>query len=185
MKLNEKQQIQTSKFLSLVLRHKPESIGIQLDAEGWTDVNILLQQMIKHKNPLKLNELVELVLSNNKQRFQLSEDHSKIRAVQGHSSSQVQREYPAITPPDLLYHGTASRFIDSILDQGLIAGDRHHVHLSADLTTAKKVGQRHGKVMILLVNTKQMHTDGQLFYQAENGVWLTEHVPVQYLTLLE
>lgn len=185
MKPNEKSQRDQSKFLSLVLRHQPETIGIHLDAEGWTDVHTLLQQMIKHRKPLKLAELVSLVESNDKKRFQLSDDHSKIRAVQGHSSQQVQREYIEITPPDTLYHGTATRFVESIHTQGLIAGDRHHVHLSADLVTATKVGQRHGKVIIFKVNTKQMHQNGFKFYQAENGVWLTEHVPVSYLKILE
>lgn len=182
MKPNEKALRQRSKFLSLVLRHQPETIGIQLDAEGWTDVSILLQQMSKHRNPLKLQELIEVVENNDKKRFQLSEDHSTIRAVQGHSSTQVQREYLAMTPPDMLYHGTATRFIDSILEKGLISGQRHHVHLSADLITATKVGQRHGKVLIFKVNTQQMHQDGFKFYQAENGVWLTEQVAPYYLT---
>ncbi|MDM1763737.1 MULTISPECIES: RNA 2'-phosphotransferase [unclassified Acinetobacter] len=182
--MNEKILRQRSKFLSLVLRHQPETIGIQLDAEGWTDVSNLLQQMIKHRNPLKLQELIEVVENNDKKRFQLSEDHSKIRAVQGHSTQQVQREYIAMTPPDILYHGTATRFVDTILEQGLIAGQRHHVHLSADLITATKVGQRHGKVVIFRVNTQQMQQDGFKFYQAENGVWLTEKVPSHYLSLM-
>ncbi|MDM1246648.1 RNA 2'-phosphotransferase [Acinetobacter sp. R933-2] len=182
--MNEKILRQRSKFLSLVLRHQPETIGIQLDAEGWTDVSILLQQMIKHRNPLKLQELIEVVENNDKKRFQLSEDHSKIRAVQGHSTQQVQREYIAMTPPDILYHGTATRFVDAILEQGLIAGQRHHVHLSVDLVTATKVGQRHGKVVIFRVNTQQMQQDGFKFYQAENGVWLTEKVPNHYLSLM-
>lgn len=182
--MNEKILRQRSKFLSLVLRHQPETIGIQLDAEGWTDVSNLLQQMIKHRNPLKLQELIEVVENNDKKRFQLSNDHSKIRAVQGHSTQQVQREYIAMTPPDILYHGTATRFVDTILEQGLIAGQRHHVHLSVDLITATKVGQRHGKVVIFRVNTQQMQQDGFKFYQAENGVWLTEKVPSHYLSLM-
>lgn len=182
--MNEKILRQRSKFLSLVLRHQPETIGIQLDAEGWTDVSILLQQMIKHRNPLKLQELIEVVENNDKKRFQLSNDHSKIRAVQGHSTHHVQREYIAMTPPDMLYHGTATRFVDDILEQGLISGQRHHVHLSADLVTATKVGQRHGKVVIFRINTQQMQQDGFKFYQAENGVWLTEKVPNHYLSLM-
>ena len=185
MKPNDKNQQNLSKFLSLVLRHQPETIKIQLDSEGWTDVTTLLQQMNKHRKPLKLDELINLVENNDKKRFQLSEDHSKIRAVQGHSTQQVQREYTAIIPPDTLFHGTATRFSESIQNQGLVAGDRHHVHLSADLITATKVGQRHGKVIIFKVDTQQMHQDGFKFYQAENGVWLTEHVPAQYLTVLE
>ena len=185
MKSSEKTLREHSKFLSLVLRHQPETIAIQLDSEGWTDVHILLQQMIKHKRPLKLVELIEIVESSDKKRFQLSPDQNKIRAVQGHSSAQVQREYVAIMPPDTLFHGTATRFVDSILEKGLISGERHHVHLSADLVTAQKVGQRHGKVIIFILDTKQMHQDGFQFYCAENEVWLTEQVPIKYLKLFE
>ncbi|MFW2082299.1 RNA 2'-phosphotransferase [Acinetobacter guillouiae] len=185
MKSSEKTLREYSKFLSLVLRHQPETIAIQLDSEGWTDVHILLQQMIKHRRPLKLVELIEVVESSDKKRFQLSPDQNKIRAVQGHSSAQVQREYVAIMPPDTLFHGTATRFVDSILEKGLISGERHHVHLSADLVTAQKVGQRHGKVIIFILDTKQMHQDGFQFYCAENGVWLTEQVPIKYLKLFE
>jgi len=185
MKSSEKTLREHSKFLSLVLRHQPETIAIQLDSEGWTDVHILLQQMIKHKRPLKLVELIEVVETSDKKRFQLSPDQNKIRAVQGHSSAQVQREYVAIMPPDTLFHGTATRFVDSILEKGLISGERHHVHLSADLVTAQKVGQRHGKVIIFILDTKQMHQDGFQFYCAENGVWLTEQVPIKYLKLFE
>ncbi|MDN5435153.1 MAG: RNA 2'-phosphotransferase [Acinetobacter sp.] len=185
MKSSEKTLREHSKFLSLVLRHQPETIAIQLDSEGWTDVHILLQQMIKHRRPLKLVELIEVVESSDKKRFQLSPDQNKIRAVQGHSSAQVQREYVAIMPPNTLFHGTATRFVDSILEKGLISGERHHVHLSADLVTAQKVGQRHGKVIIFILDTKQMHQDGFQFYCAENGVWLTEQVPIKYLKLFE
>ncbi|MFH4156354.1 RNA 2'-phosphotransferase [Acinetobacter bereziniae] len=181
MKSQEKNQQQHSKFLSLVLRHQPETIGIQLDSEGWTDVQILLQQLIKHHHPLKLDALIQIVESSDKKRFQLSNDHCKIRAVQGHSSTQVKRDYIAITPPNTLFHGTATRFVDSILDQGLMSGERHHVHLSSDQITAAQVGKRHGKVFIFQIDTQQMHQDGYHFYQAENGVWLTEHVPVKYL----
>ena len=183
MKPNAKIQQNQSKFLSLVLRHQPETIGIHLDHEGWTDVQTLLQQMIKHRQALKLSELIALVENNDKKRFQLSDDQRKIRAVQGHSSQHVQREYTAITPPDILYHGTATRFEHSILEKGLISGERHHVHLSADLVTATKVGQRHGKVITFNIDTQQMHQDGFKFYQAENGVWLTERVPNAYLKL--
>jgi len=185
MKSSEKTLREHSKFLSLVLRHQPETIAIQLDSEGWTDVHILLQQMIKHKRPLKLVELIEIVETSDKKRFQLSPDQNKIRAVQGHSSAQVQREYVAITPPDTLFHGTATCFVDSILEKGLISGERHHVHLSADLVTAQKVGLRHVKVIIFILDTKQMHQDGFRFYCAENGVWLTEQVPIKYLKLFE
>ena len=181
MNPNEKVIRQRSKFLSLVLRHQPASIGIQLDSEGWTNIEILLTQMGKHHQKISFGELLYVVENNDKKRFQFSDDGQKIRAVQGHSSTQVQREYQALIPPDVLYHGTATRFVDSILQNGLIAGSRHHVHLSADLLTATKVGQRHGKVIIFTVDTAQMHQDGFKFFQAENGVWLTETIPPQYL----
>lgn len=181
---NDQTMIQHSKFLSLVLRHKPETIGITVDSEGWTNVQILLQQMIKHKHPLKFKELIELVKTNEKKRFQLSDDQILIRAVQGHSTNQVLREYTALQPPHILYHGTATRFLDSILEQGLISGDRHHVHLSAELNTAKQVGRRHGKVIIFTIDTAEMLVDGFKFYQAENGVWLIHTIPIKYLTLL-
>lgn len=181
---NDHNMIQHSKFLSLVLRHKPETIGITLDSEGWTNVQILLQQMIKHKHPLKLKELIEVVETNEKKRFQLSEDQDQIRAVQGHSSNQVIREYIALQPPHILYHGTATRFLNSILKQGLVSRDRHHVHLSAELNTAKQVGQRHGKVIIFTIDTAAMLVDGFKFYQAENGVWLSDTIPMKYLTVL-
>lgn len=185
MKPNEKVIRQRSKFLSLVLRHQPASIGIQLDREGWTDIQILLSQMSKHRQKMSFGELLDIVENNDKKRFQFSADGQKIRAVQGHSSAQVQRDYNPITPSDVLYHGTATRFVECILQQGLIAGTRHHVHLSADLVTARKVGQRHGKVVIFQVDSIQMYQDGFKFYQAENGVWLTEHVPVSYLKILD
>lgn len=185
MKTLEKTLHHYSKLLSLVLRHQPETIGIVLDSEGWTDIKILLQHMAQHQNPLTREQLIEVVESNDKKRFQFSEDLNKIRAVQGHSSQQVQRKYIEITPPDTLFHGTATRFVESILKNGLIAGERHHVHLSEDLVTANKVGQRHGKVVIFNINTKHMQQDGYQFYQAENGVWLVKHVPTQYLTQLE
>ena len=182
MKPNAKTVRQRSKFLSLVLRHQPASIGIQLDREGWTNIEILLIQMSKHRQKMSFGELLYVVENNDKKRFQFSDDGQKIRAVQGHSSTQVQRDYLPLTPPDPLYHGTATRFVDSILQQGLIAGSRHHVHLSADLVTATKVGQRHGKVLIFRIDTIKMQQDGYSFFQAENGVWLTEHVPTHYLT---
>lgn len=182
MKQNEKIVRQRSKFLSLVLRHQPASIGIQLDREGWTDIQMLLNQISRHQQKMSIEELLYVVENNDKKRFQISEDGQKIRAVQGHSSTQVQRDYGATSPPDVLYHGTATRFVDSILQQGLIAGSRHHVHLSADLETATKVGQRHGKVVIFHIDTVKMQHDGFHFYQAENGVWLTEHIPALYLT---
>lgn len=172
-----------SKYLSLVLRHQPASLGIVLDENGWTDVTILLQKM-QVSNPEMNAALLEYIVDTNvKQRFAFNETKDRIRANQGHSVS-VQLNYMPQQPPEILYHGTAQQYLDSILQQGLLKGNRHHVHLSIDTGTAQQVGQRHGKPCILLVDTKQMQQDGHVFYCAENGVWLTDHVPVQYLKIL-
>ena len=173
-----------SKFLSYVLRHHPESIGIQLDSEGWADVDTLLQQAQKHNRPLTRQMLEEVVENNSKKRFTLSEDGTRIRAAQGHSTTQVNIQYTPTQPPEVLYHGTAIQFVDSIRAQGLLAGSRHHVHLSADVVTAKQVGQRHGKPVVLHIQAKAMTQAGHLFYLSDNGVWLTEHVPAKFISIV-
>lgn len=167
--------------LSLVLRHKPEAISIQLDANGWADVQQLLEKMNASKTPLTKVELIDIVLNNDKQRYRFNENRTKIRANQGHSLEGVDLELLPKQPPAMLYHGTATRFLGSILDQGLIKGSRHHVHLSDEVETASKVGQRHGKLAILLVNSAKMYADGYTFFQSDNGVWLTDAVPTGYL----
>lgn len=172
--------IKTSKFLSLVLRHKPELIGITLDSAGWVSVSELLRACQAHGQSLILAELHEVVASNDKQRFSLSEDGQKIRANQGHSIS-VELGYNPAIPPDILYHGTVEKFLPSIREEGLKKGARHHVHLSPDVETARRVGHRRGKPIILNVESGKMHRDGQQFFRSENGVWLTEHVPPEYL----
>lgn len=178
-----KSHTQTSKFLSLILRHKPEQIGLQLDQEGWAEIAELIDAARQHNTFLD-DELIQTIVAQcEKKRFQISDDGLNIRAVQGHSTPTVQRQMIALKPPQYLYHGTASRFIDSIQTQGLIAGQRHYVHLSENKETALNVGQRYGKPVLFLINTIQMHKDGFEFYQAENGVWLTKHVPTQYLLL--
>jgi putative RNA 2'-phosphotransferase len=174
--------VKISKFLSLVLRHKPEEIGIQLDAAGWVPVAEFLRACQAHGFSIKREELEEVVRTNDKQRFAFSEDGLMIRASQGHSV-EVKLDYQPLMPPEILYHGTATRFLDSIKEQGLIKGKRHHVHLSGDEATAIKVGARHGKAVVLVIQSLQMHKDGFIFYQSENGVWLTEKVPANYLTL--
>lgn len=174
--------VKISKFLSLVLRHKPEEIGIQLDAAGWVPVAELLSACQAHGFSIKPEELEEVVRTNDKQRFAFSEDGLMIRASQGHSV-EVKLDYQPLMPPEILYHGTATRFLDSIKEQGLIKGKRHHVHLSGDEATAIKVGARHGKAVVLVISSLQMHKDGFIFYQSENGVWLTEKVPTQYMTI--
>ena len=180
-----KTHTQISKFLSLILRHKPEQIGLQLDQEGWAKIAALIDAAQQHNTFLD-DELIQTIVAQcDKKRFQISDDGLNIRAVQGHSTPTVQREMIAIEPPQHLYHGTASRFMESIQAQGLIAGQRHYVHLSEHKETALDVGQRYGKPILFLIDTIQMHKDGFTFYQAENGVWLITHVPTQYLSLID
>jgi len=170
-----------SKFLSYVLRHKPESIGLTLDSEGWADIEELMaKQQANGPVAMLLDDIMTVVADNDKKRFEVKD--GKIRAVQGHSSKQVDREFKAVVPPVKLFHGTATKFVDSILKQGLQPQSRHHVHLSADIETAVKVGQRHGKVVVFEVDSKRMYADGIKFFQAENGVWLTDVVPAKYLS---
>jgi len=165
-----------SKFLSLLLRHNPQTIGLKLDANGWADIDEIIE---KSKN-IELNRALidEVVAKNDKQRFVIKEN--KIRANQGHSID-VDLEFKAITPPDMLYHGTATRFLDSIMKTGLTKQKRQHVHLSKEIATAIAVGKRHGKVVILEIETKKMFESGYKFYLSENGVWLTDVVPVEYI----
>lgn len=173
--------VRTSKFLSLVLRHHPEKIGITLDSSGWTPIEKLLTALKKNGHPLTRETLEEIVATNEKKRFALNDSKSKIRASQGHSL-QVELGYITQTPPEKLYHGTATRFLDSIWESGIQKRDRHHVHLSADEVTARKVGSRHGHPIILTVDTKAMTAKGHTFFRSENGVWLTDHVPTQFIT---
>lgn len=172
-----------SKFLSYILRHQPEAIGITLDSNGWVDINTLITQADQHGESLTEKLIKEIVESSDKKRFVISDDGLKIRAVQGHSTKQVKINHAEKTPPEFLYHGTATRFIDSIKKQGLVSGSRHYVHLSADQKTAILVGQRHGKPIVLKVKALMMHHHGFKFYLAENGVWLTPKVPAQFLIL--
>lgn len=176
---------QISKFLSYVLRHHPESIGIELDREGWVDVDVLLAQAAQHQRSISRELLDEVIEKNSKKRFTLSADGSKIRAAQGHSTTQVHIQYTPVSPPDVLYHGTTTRFLDSIQAQGLLAGSRHHVHLSADVATATEVGRRHGKPVVLRVDAAAMVRSGHEFYLSDNQVWLTNSVPPEYLQLID
>lgn len=171
----------TSKFLSFVLRHRPDAIGLLLDSEGWADIDALIAAAQKDGKRIDRALIEEVVATNDKQRFAISEDGLRIRAVQGHSSAQVDIQYAAIVPPEFLYHGTASRFLVSINKQGLIAGARHHVHLSHDEKTAVQVGARHGMPVVLKVQAAKMHAQGYAFYQADNGVWLTSKVPISFI----
>lgn len=177
----EKNLATISKFLSFVLRHKPASIGLALDPEGWADVDELIT---KADIPITRALLVEAVEKNDKKRFALSADGQSIRANQGHSIA-VDLGLKPVEPPQTLFHGTANRFVESIRAQGLRPQNRRYVHLSADRETATKVGQRHGKPVILTVPALTLHTQGHAFYQAENGVWLTDAIPAEALSFPE
>lgn len=176
----DKQLARTSKFLSLILRHHPEKVGLKLDEAGWVGVAELLSALAAHGHKLTQQELETVVFTNDKQRFAFSPDGLRIRANQGHSV-EVELAYAPAVPPIVLYHGTAPQFLSSIRTQGLLKGQRHHVHLSADTATAQQVGGRRGKPVVLTVQADKMHADGHIFYCSANGVWLTEHVPPQYL----
>ena len=180
----DKRQIRASRFLSLVLRHRPEVIGLELDAAGWASVPELVRLAREHGRELSESLIREVVETNDKRRFSLSADGSQIRARQGHSI-RVDLGLEPATPPAVLYHGTAERFLRSILRQGLVKGRRHHVHLSPDKTTARAVGRRHGQPVVLRVEAGRMHAGGHAFYLSENGVWLTDQVPVEYLETTE
>ncbi len=178
--MDAKQTRKTSKFLSLVLRHKPETIGIQLDEAGWTSVDELLTAMGRRGRPLSREQLELVVRTNDKRRFAFSEDGTRIRANQGHSV-EVELGYESAEPPDILYHGTPERFVPSILRHGLNKGERHHVHLHADRKVARTVGQRRGKPIILVIKAKEMRTAGHEFFVTPNNVWLTDHVPSSFI----
>lgn len=172
--------IRISKFLSLVLRHQPEKVGLTLNHEGWASVSELLTAFEANGFPLTPDELREVVRSNDKKRFSFSRDMLFIRANQGHSVT-VELGYEPELPPPVLYHGTAERFLPSIRQQGLIKGRRHHVHLSDNTETAKIVGRRYGKPVVLRIDSERMQRDRYLFFRSDNGVWLTESVPVEYI----
>lgn len=170
----------TSKLLSRALRHDPEVLGLTLDAQGYVSVEDLLYGLACKGRSLSKEDLVQLVVENDKQRFAFNADGTKIRASQGHSVD-VELGYVPATPPTVLYHGTATRHLESIQGQGLLKGTRQHVHLSAARETALKVGARHGKPVLLEVAAEQMHFDEYVFFLSDNGVWLTSHVPASYL----
>lgn len=175
-----KDEVRTSKFLSLVLRHKPEEAGLTLDESGWCSVDDLLKGCASRGHRISRPELDQIVAENDKKRFQLSDDGRRIRANQGHSI-QIDLGYEPQVPPETLYHGTATRFLDSIKKMGLIKGSRQHVHLSVLVETALKVGERHGKPVVISVNAGQMHRSGAPFYLTPNGVWLVDAVQPEYL----
>lgn len=177
---NENHNVTISKFLSLVLRHKPEIIGIDIDENGWTEVSQLIEKSKKHGVDIDFEILSVVVATSDKKRFAFDETQNKIRANQRHSL-KICLGYSPKQPPEILYHGTGVKFVSSILSTGLKKQERHHVHLSNDIETALSVGQRHGKPFVFIFLAEQMFLDKFEFYLSDNGVWLTESVPTKYL----
>jgi putative RNA 2'-phosphotransferase len=171
----------SSRFLTYVLRHHPEAVGLRLNPAGWVDIEDLLTALAAHGRALTRAELDHVVATSDKRRFEVH--NGQIRAAQGHSVA-VDLDLPALTPPAVLYHGTVARFLDSIHRQGLVRGRRQYVHLSPDIPTARTVGARRGTPVILAVDAAGAHAAGLVFHRAANGVWLTPHVPPGFLHLL-
>lgn len=169
-----------SRYMSLILRHKPEVIGISLDKHGWAVVDDLINGIAKNNEGFNMAILKEIVETDNKQRYSFNDDKTLIRANQGHSIP-VDVELEEKEPPRFLYHGTGEKYVSSILEQGLIPKSRLYVHLSKDIETAQNVGRRHGKEVVYKIEAHEMYQDGYKFYLSVNGVWLAKGVPLQYM----
>jgi putative RNA 2'-phosphotransferase len=180
MKMTEKDTVRVSKFLSLILRHEPDKVGLKLDDAGWVDVDELLSAVNQRAMPLTLEQLQHVVATNPKKRFAFSEDGSRIRASQGHSVD-IDLQYAPTAPPEVLYHGTATRFLDGIRRHGLQKMARHDVHLSAETKVTLQVGGRHGKPVLLVIRAGEMHRTGHVFRCSANGVWLVASVPPEFI----
>lgn len=178
--MEPKRLVKISKYLSKHLRHEPERLGLKLEAGGWVAIDVLLAACATHHFPLTVDELAEVVATNDKQRFSFDPSHTRIRANQGHSTAVDLKLEPAV-PPDILYHGTPENNMDVILREGLNKMARHHVHLSATVAAAEVVGRRRGLAVVLVVDAAAMSRAGFVFYCSTNGVWLTDHVPPNYL----
>ncbi|MFY0541647.1 RNA 2'-phosphotransferase [Nannocystis pusilla] len=174
-------RVRLSKFLSLHLRHDPAGLGLELEPGGWVTVEALLAACARKQRPISQAQLEEVVRTSDKQRFAFDETRTKIRANQGHTVA-VDLQLVPTAPPPILYHGTGERSVAAILREGLLKMRRHHVHLSADAVTAHRVGARHGRPAVLKIDAAAMVDAGFVFYRAENGVWLVEHVPPDYLS---
>ena len=181
--MDEKRKTKISKFLSLVLRHAPETVGLELEPNGWVGVEALRRASAAAGREFTRAELEEVVATNDKKRFAFSDDGTKIRASQGHSVD-VELDFERSAPPALLYHGTAERNLGAIYAGGLQKMNRHHVHLSVDTETARKVGARHGAPVIFEIDAAAMTAAGHEFFVSANGVWLVEHVPPEFLRML-
>ena len=171
-----------SRFFSLVLRHQPDSIGLVLDAQGWASIEDLIRKGNLRGRSFDRKDVLRIVETNDKKRFVVSPDGQRIRAAQGHSID-IDLGLEPQQPPDQLFHGTAERFLESVLANGLHAGSRQHVHLSLDEETARTVGSRHGNPVVLTVQTGLMHEEGHEFFRSENGVWLTAEEPPRFVGL--
>lgn len=178
--MTDKDRTQMSKFLSLILRHEPERVGLTLGEAGWIGVDELLAAVSRHGKSLTREELDYIVATSDKKRFAFSDNGQCIRASQGHSV-EVDLQYPPQTPPEILYHGTATRFLEGIRTSGLQRMDRHDVHLSAETKVTVQVGGRHGKPVLLTIRAGEMHRAGHVFRCSANGVWLVNHVPAQFI----
>jgi putative RNA 2'-phosphotransferase len=181
--MDKTRQTKISKYLSKHLRHTPERLGLTLAIGGWVNVDELLSACATHQFPITRAELEEVVAASDKQRFSFDETRTRIRANQGHSVEVDLQLSPQI-PPDVLYHGTGEQSVPAILQSGLVKMSRHHVHLSKDVETARKVGMRHGRPAILAIAATAMHQAGFTFYCSDNGVWLVDEVPPQYLSIM-
>jgi putative RNA 2'-phosphotransferase len=173
-------QVRISKTLSYWLRHRPGAAGLALDAQGWASVDAVLAALAQARLPHDIDTLLAVVEYNDKQRFELAADLSRMRARQGHSIA-VELALAPTEPPALLFHGTPEAALAAILQQGLRKMRRHHVHLCADIDTAERVGARRGRAAVLEIDAAAMFAAGHIFFVTGNGVWLTEAVPPHFL----
>ncbi|NFO98296.1 RNA 2'-phosphotransferase [Clostridium botulinum] len=178
-----KKDMKNSKFMSLILRHKPQEANLILDEYGYANISDLIKGMRDKGYKITIEDVERIVREDNKKRYSFNSDNTKIRANQGHSI-RVNLELQSIQPPSVLYHGTSIRFRDNILKEGVKKQSRQYVHLSSDIDTAINVGKRHGSPIIFLINSKEMFEDGYKFYLSENKVWLTDYVPIKYIKII-
>ena len=180
----DKRLVKYSKFLSLILRHKPDTIGLVLDSGGWGDIDEIISKSKSIGFIISKKDICDIVENNNKKRFSISTDGKKIRAEQGHSISSVDIEYEETIPPEVLYHGTAASNLNFIYTDGIKKMSRNYVHMSSDISTAQNVGSRHSNnVIIFSIKAKEMYDSGYTFFKSKNGVWLTDNVPVEYIEI--